>query len=445
MSEWQTYLALGTIATVIIVIAFDLIDMAVATLLGVVVMVVTGILDSGDFLKVQGTAGGVVALLFGGMVVARVLDTSGVFETLGVPFLRLTRGSGRRFLLLIVPTVAVVCAFLPNAATVVLIAPLIIRAAQALGIGYVGPMVLVAIVSNAAGLLTLVGDPATYLVGTAIGMTFTEYLQQVSLGGLLAVLVIVPLLPLLMADVWHARRELPPAGPMPPLKRPVFATLALAVLAVMVLLFLVGQQLPANVGPPSAAILGATLALLAVQGLRVEPVAETLRAVDWKTLIFLGAIMSLMQALEKTGVIQGLSLRLHDWLGSEYTLVALTLLAAVGLMSTVLANIPVVAASIVMTKGYLVAVQAVPEIAMSTQFDEWPAVAVPVFIAMMFGGTLGGNATLIGASANVVAAGICAQQGERLSFARFARYGVPITLAQLAVATLYVLAMIWLA
>ncbi|HEX5673775.1 MAG TPA: SLC13 family permease, partial [Azonexus sp.] len=203
MSDWQIYLTMGVIAAVVIVIAFDLIDMAVATLLGVVVMVVTGILDESDFLKVQGTAGGVVALLFGGMVVARVLETSGVFATLGVPFLRLTQGSGRRFLLLIVPTVAVICAFLPNAATVVLIAPLIIRAAQALGINYVGPMILVAIVSNAAGLLTLVGDPATYLVGTAMGMTFPQYIRQVSLGGLLSVLVIVPLLPLLMRDVWN--------------------------------------------------------------------------------------------------------------------------------------------------------------------------------------------------------------------------------------------------
>jgi Na+/H+ antiporter NhaD/arsenite permease-like protein len=443
MSEWQIYLTVGIIAAVVVAIAFDWIDMAVATLLGVVVMILTGILDNDDFLKVQGTAGGVVALLFGGMVVARVLETSGVFASLGPPFLRLTQGSGRRFLLLIVPSVAIVCAFLPNAATVVLIAPLIIRAAQALGIGYVGPMILVAIVSNAAGLLTLVGDPATYMVGAAIGMSFADYLRKVSLGGLLAVLVIVPLLPLLMRDVWKMRRELPPAAPTPPLQRPAFVALAMAVLTIMVLLFLFGEKLPVDVGPPSAAILGATLALLAVQGLHVEPVSDTLRAVDWKTLIFLGAIMSLMQALEKTGLIQGMSLRMSDWLGTEYTLVALTLLAAVGLMSTVLANIPVVAASIVMTKGYFVAVEAVPEIALSGQFTEWPAAAIPVFVAMMFGGTLGGNATLIGASANVVAAGICAQQGERVTFARFARYGVPITLAQLAVATLYVLALVW--
>jgi MFS family permease len=212
MTDWQIYLTLGVIAVVVVVIAFDLIDMAVATLLGVVIMVVSGILDETDFLKVQGTAGGVVALLFGGMVVARVLETSGVFASLGVPFLRMTRGSGRRFLLLVVAVVAVVCAFLPNAATVVLLAPLVIRAAQALGIGFVGPMVLMAIVSNAAGLLTLVGDPATYLVGSAIGMSFGQYLRQVSLGGLLAVVVIVPLLPLLMKEVWQVRRALPPHG-----------------------------------------------------------------------------------------------------------------------------------------------------------------------------------------------------------------------------------------
>ncbi|HEX9672078.1 MAG TPA: citrate transporter, partial [Burkholderiales bacterium] len=70
---------------------------------------------------------------------------------------------------------------------------------------------------------------------------------------------------------------------------------------------------------------------------------------------------------------------------------------------------------------------------------------LPVFIAMMFAGTLGGNATMIGASANIVSVGICARQGERVTFVRFLRYGLPITLAQLAVGALYVLALLWLA
>lgn len=139
-----------------------------------------------------------------------------------------------------------------------------------------------------------------------------------------------------------------------------------------------------------------------------------------------------------------MSLRLHAWFGMEFTLVALTLLACIGVLSAVLANIPVVAASLVMTKGYLVALEAVPEIALAEGFAEWPAATIPVFIAMMFGATLGGNATLIGASANIVSAGICAREGERVSFMRFMRYGLPITLVQLLVSALYVLAMFWL-
>jgi Na+/H+ antiporter NhaD/arsenite permease-like protein len=97
-----------------------------------------------------------------------------------------------------------------------------------------------------------------------------------------------------------------------------------------------------------------------------------------------------------------------------------------------------------MTKGYLVAVEAVPETALAAGFSDWPTVVLPVFIAMMFGGTLGGNATLIGASSNVVSAGICAREGSRVTFARFLRIGLPVTLCQLAASALYVLALSWL-
>jgi Na+/H+ antiporter NhaD/arsenite permease-like protein len=92
-----------------------------------------------------------------------------------------------------------------------------------------------------------------------------------------------------------------------------------------------------------------------------------------------------------------------------------------------------------MAKGYLVAAEAVPELALAAGFSDWPAATLPVFVGMMFGGTLGGNATLIGASANVAAAGICARRGERVSFGQFMRYGVPIAVAQLAIGALYVL------
>lgn len=439
MSELQIYLTIGVFAAVILVIAFDLIDMAVAALLGACILLALGVLDPNDLLAATVTAGGPLSLLFGGMVVARVLAGTGIFEWVGDRLLRATGGSGRRYLLLLVALVAPVCAFLPNATAVILVAPVIVGVARALKVGFVGPLILTALVSNSAGMLTLVGDPATFLVGSAIALSFIDYLRLVSLGGLLAVLIIIPLLPRLMPEIWHARRALPDALPARSIERPGFATFALLVLAVMVALFLFGEALPTRIVPPVVAIIGATLALLLVYGAHVEPVDAVLRDVDWRTLVFLGAIFVLVQAFTKTGLLQGLSVQLYLWFGAELTLVALVLLAGVGMLSSLLANIPVVAAALIMTKGYLAAAEVVPEIAQAAGFTDWPAATLPVFIAMMFGATLGGNATLVGASANVVAVGICANQGERVTFMRFVRYGLPIALVQLAAGAFYVL------
>ncbi|WP_137821740.1 SLC13 family permease [Pseudomonas sp. D(2018)] len=438
MSDLQIYLTLSIFALVVLAIAFDLIDMAVAALLGVGMLLALGILGSSSLIAAMRTAGGPLSLLFGGMVVARVLARTGLFERLGVMFLRATGGSGKRFLLLLILMVAPVCALLPNATTVILLAPVIVRVARALKVDIVAPLVLTAIVSNSAGMLTLVGDPATFLVGSSIGMSFVQYLQKVSLAGLLAVLVIIPLLPWLMPQIWRAQVDLPEPEPLPPIDKPWFVVMTLAVLALMIALFLFGELLPRPIVPPAVAIIAASLALLVIFSSHVEPVDELLRAIDWKTLLFLGAIFCLVEAFTATGLLQGLSIKLEEWFGTNLLVVALSLMVGIGLLSSLLANIPVVAASLIMTKGYLVAAEIVPEIALAAMFSDWPGSTIPVFIAMMFGATLGGNATLIGASANIVAVGICASEGERVSFARFSRYGVPITLAQFLVSGLYV-------
>ena len=441
MSEFQIYMSVAVFAAVILAIAFDVIDMAVATLLGVSVLIGFDVLREDDIIAAVKTAGGPLSLLFGGMVVARTLASTGLFDRVGTAYLRATRGSGKRFLLLLIALVAPLCAFLPNATTVILLAPVIVRVAVALEVDFVGPLILTAIVSNSAGLLTLVGDPATFLVGSSIGMSFGEYLRRVSLGGVLALTVIVPLLPLLMPKLWRMRRALPPEEPVKPLQRPWFAALALAVLGLMVVLFLFGEDLPIRIVPPAVAIIAASLALLLIYGAKVEPVDNVFHDIDWKTLLFLGCIFCLVQSVTKTGLLQRLSVRLYDWFGTELTLVALGLIGAIGLLSSLLANIPVVAASIMMVKGYLVAAAVVPELALAAHFTDWPDATIPVFVAMMFGATLGGNATLIGASANVVTAGICARNGKRLTFVGWLRYGLPFTVCQLAVSALYVLAL----
>ncbi|SAL82941.1 arsenical pump membrane protein [Caballeronia terrestris] len=439
MSELQIYIVLGVFGSVILAIAFNIVDMAVAALIGVCVLIALGILNEDDLLIATSISGGPLSLLFGGMVVARILSTTGLFELIGDIYLRATGGSGRRFLFLLMALVAPICAFLPNATTVILLAPIIIRVATALGTDIVGPMVLTAIVSNAAGLLTLVGDPATFLIGSSIGMSFGEYLRRVSLGGVLALLVIVPLLPLLMRDVWRVRMPLPPPAARARIARPVYAACSLAVLGTMIVLFVLGERLPTRVVPPTVAMIAGALGLLVGFAAKVEPTDNVLRDVDWKTLLFLGSIFCLVQAVAKTGLLPQLALKLYAAFGTELTLVALTMIGGIGLLSAVLANVPVAAASILVVKGYLVAAEAVPDAALDAHFTQWPSATIPVFVAMMFGATLGGNATLIGASANIVSAGICARHGRVITFATFLRFGLPITVIQLAVSALYVL------
>jgi Na+/H+ antiporter NhaD/arsenite permease-like protein len=444
MTEWQMYLTFGVFAGVILAIAFNVIDMTLATLLGVSTLIGAGIFTQDDMLRTQKVAGGPISLLFGGMVVARILATTGIFEQVGMLFLHATKGSGKRFLLGLIVLVVPLCAFLPNATVVILLAPIVIQVAQALRVDFVGPLVLTAIMSNSAGLLTLVGDPATFLVGSSIGMTFTQYLQRVSLGGLLSVLVLIPLIPHIMGEVWRIRRDVPTTLQPQPLKRPVFAVMSLLVLGVMVVLFLVGEQLPTRVVPPAVAILGASLALLVVYSARVEPIEHVFKDIDWKTLVFLMCMFTLVQAFTKTGILQSLSQHLYQSFGVNLLVVGLVMLAGIGTASSLLANIPVVAASILMVKGYFVTAELVPEGALGGAFTDWPTSTLPVFVAMMFGATLGGNATLIGASANVVCAGICAAHGKPLSFATFLRYGVPLTLCQLAASALYVLILFYI-
>ena len=211
MSTLQTVITLMVFAGVILTIAVNLIDMTLAVMLGVSILMALGILTMQDTLKSLQTSQAMLALLFGGMVVARTLKPTGIFEYVGDRFLSATRGSGRRFLLLLIALVAPICAFLPNATTVILVAPIIIRVARALEVDFVGPMVLTAIVEQFLG-TAHAGRRSGDLSGRQLDRhdVCTQYLSRMSLGGLLAILVLIPILPKVMPEVWNVQRQATP-------------------------------------------------------------------------------------------------------------------------------------------------------------------------------------------------------------------------------------------
>ena len=231
------------------------------------------------------------------------------------------------------------------------------------------------------------------------------------------------------------RRPLPPEEPPQPIEHPWFAAFALAVLACMVVLFVFGEELPHRIVPPAVAVIGASLALLIAFAAKIEPVDDIVRDVDWKTLLFLAGIFCLVRGVrEDRDCCRRFALKLYAWFGTDLH-----------------------AGRDDADRGHRLAVEPARELTGRRRLDPddqrlpggrergardgagAPASptglqqTLPVFIAMMFGATLGGNATLIGASANVVAAGACAAHGRRVTFGKFLRYGLPIMVCQLAV------------
>ena len=151
------------------------------------------------------------------------------------------------------------------------------------------------------------------------------------------------------------------------------------------------------------------------------------------------SIFVLIGGLEKTGVVKSLSVVLAAILGQNIALGALVLLFFVGLLSSVVPNIPLVVGMVPLLKQYVVNIGlAGPEVLASNFNGQFSPEVLPLFYAMMFGATLGGNGTLVGASSNIVAAGISELHGGRMSFKTFLRYGLPVMGMQLLTAALYV-------
>jgi Na+/H+ antiporter NhaD/arsenite permease-like protein len=434
--EFHAAFALAVFLALLAALVLDLIDLAVGGMLAVAAVLAAGVLDPADLVSGASAAGPTLCLLFGGMVLVRILTPTGLFDRLGYILVRFARGSGARLLIAFALAAIPTCAFLPNATVILLFAPILLRACARMGLDPVPPLVFLVAIANSAGLFTLVGDPATFIVGSGIGMSFETYLHTVAPFAFVATGALFLASLVVLRGSWAARGAMAGDDRPPPLQRPVYIGAALAVFALQVFLFVWGEA--QGISPPEAAFICASLGLLAVYGLRVEQPAAVLVDVDWRTLIFIATMFMMVQALIHTGWLHGGSTLMAEVFGTRTALAAIAMIWVVGSLSMALPNVPVVIGLLLIVKGYLVGIEVVPEEATGTGFTDWPPHLVPVFVGMMFGATLGGNATVIGAAGNVVAAGIAAKAGHKLGFLRFLRIGLPLTLAQLLAATLCV-------
>ncbi|BAY30111.1 hypothetical protein NIES2107_19550 [Nostoc carneum NIES-2107] len=440
MENWQAILSIITFITVIVLIMTEWVHLTIAAFLGALLLVFTNVMTLKEAVGYIGNSHGTLGLFFGVMVLVRAFEPTKIFDYLATQMVLLAKGDGKRLLLGIVGITTPICAVLPNATTVMLLAPLIPPMAQEIGINFVPLLILMVFVANSAGLLTLVGDPATFIVGDAINISFTDYLLKLSLGGVIAVATVTATLPFLFRKIWNTKLENLEQLPHPEINHPRVLAVGAVIIAFVLLFFVIGESLPVPISPAAVALLGAALALLLSHHSKIDSVNNILRDVDWSTLIFFMSIFVLIGGLEKTGVINGLSGILAIVLGKNIVLGSLALIFFVGILSSIVPNIPLVVAMVPLLKQYLVNVGLAPAAVLAADFQgQFPPEVLPLFYAMMFGATLGGNGTLVGASSNIVAAGISEQHGRRISFKTFLHYGIPVMLLQLVASALYVL------
>ncbi len=440
MENWQAFISILTFISVIILVMTEWVNLTIAALLGALLLVFTNVMTLEDAVSYIGNSHGTLGLFFGVMVLVRAFEPTKIFEYLATQIVILAKGKGNRLLLGIVGITTPICAVLPNATTVMLLAPLIPPIAEEVGVNFVPLLILMVFVANSAGLLTIVGDPATFIVGDAINISFTDYLWRLSLGGAIAIIIIVAILPLLFRKIWKTKLENLEQLPHPQINHPRVLTIGGFIVAFVLVFFVAGEYLPVPVSPAAVALLGAALAMLLSHQSKIDTVNNILRDVDWSTLIFFMSIFVLIGGLEKTGVINSLSGLLAAILGKNIFIGSLSLVFVIGLLSSVVPNIPLVVAMVPLLKQYVVNVGLAPTEVLAQNFQgQFPPEVLPLFYAMMFGATLGGNGTLVGASANIVAAGIAQQHGRRISFKTFLHYGLPVMLLQLIGSALYML------
>ncbi|PSF36281.1 transporter [Aphanothece hegewaldii CCALA 016] len=436
----QAIIAAATFIGAIVLIMLEQLHITVIALLGALILVFTHVMTLNEAVGYISRSHATLALFFGVMVLVRSFEPTKIFDYLATQIVTIAKGQGKLLLLGIVAITTPICAVLPNATTVMLLAPLIPPIAQDIGIDFIPLLILMVFIANSSGLLTLVGDPATFIVGDAINITFVEYLQKLSLGGAIAVLTVTLMLPWLFPKIWRTKFEHLEDLPHPEINHPKVLALGGILIAFVLIFFVIGESFPVPISPAAVALFGATFALLLAHQSKIDTVQNILKDVDWSTLIFFMCIFVLIGGLEKTGVINGLSGILASILGKNIALGSLVLLVVVGLLSSVVPNIPLVVAMVPLLKQYLVNVGFVgTEVLDPSYSGQFPPEVLPLFYAMMYGATLGGNGTLVGASSNIVAAGIAEQHGGKMTFRTFLKYGIPVMIMQLLTASIYVI------
>jgi Na+/H+ antiporter NhaD/arsenite permease-like protein len=376
----------------------------------------------------------VIFLLVGMMMIVGVLAQTGIFEWMAILVARKTRGSGPAVMSLLLLLTAVISAFLDNVTTVILIAPITILVCQILELPVVPFLILEAVFSNLGGTATLIGDPPNVMIGSRVHLSFNEFAAHLTPA--IAVITAVSLVVVLavyrkrLAVREAVRRRIDKTDPAAAITDHRNLRRGLVVFALVLAGFFLGRLL--SIEPGIVALAGGLLITLVCR----SDVHKVVMKVEWNTLVFFIGLFMLVGAMQENGV--------FAWLGREIVILThgdllattIVILWVSALASAVVDNIPLVMAMIPLIQ----AIEPVFAAQMGLAGNDAAVhahIAYPLFWALSLGACLGGNGTMIGASANVVISQIGRRNGYDMTFWRFTKLGFPLMLLSIVLSTVY--------
>ncbi|HZB03075.1 MAG TPA: ArsB/NhaD family transporter [Actinomycetota bacterium] len=417
----MTIAAVAVFVGVYALIATERVHRVVAALAGAAVMLVLQIIDAEDaFHGVDtGVDWEVIFLLLGMMLLVAVVRRTGLFEYLAIWSAKRARGRPYRILVILCLVTAIASALLDNVTTVLLVAPVTVLIAERLGTSPVPYLIAEVLASNIGGTATLVGDPPNIIIGSRAGLSYTDFLVNLGPIALLILIIFLILARALFRSDLTADpdrvTEVMELDEREAIQDPGLLIRSGIVLGAVTVGFLLHSIL--HYDPAIIALLGAGV-LLAVASLEF---GELARDVEWETLVFFAGLFIMVGALVKVGVIENVARMAADATGGSALLAAMLVLVVSAVLSGVVDNIPYVAAM-------------APVVASLTA---GPSGGEVLWWALALGADLGGNATAVGASANVVVLGIADRSGYPIRFVHFLKYGVLVTAISILVAAAY--------
>ena len=404
---------------VMALVVSEKIHRALAALLGAVALLIIGVIDFDT--GMEAIDFNTLGVLCGMMMFVAVVKESGLFEYVAIKSAKLCKGDPWKIMASFAVITAVFSAFLDNVTTVLLIGPMTIMLCRTLKIDPIPYLIVEILASNIGGTATLIGDPPNIMIGSEAGITFIEFVQYDAPVVVVIMAVVIAIFYFLYGRKLTVNESdrlevMGLSAEEAILDKPLFAKSVVMIVVVAAAFMLHGVlHIDTSVIALAAA---AIMTLISKRDLEVA-----IEGIEWGTIGFFLGLFMVVGAMEHTGVIEMLGHAIIDVTGGNVVLMMLVILWASAILSAILDNIPFVAT--------MIPILLVME---SSGVDVYP-----LWWALSLGACLGGNGTLVGASANVVLSGIADKEGYTITFIHFLKVAFPIMIVSIIISTVYLL------